>query len=166
MSGRPIVPTNIAVELARLTNRVEALERRRPVAGFWEIKVFADDEPVTAGDGAFIYEIPYDLHRAKLRYVNAFLTTPGTGLTTIQIQNVGTVPDPLTYDMLTIPITIDSGEKSAERAATRWEIDKTFDDVYPWPDSNNTLFFTQQLSIDIDTAAGGSMGLGMMLGVE
>lgn len=159
---RPLYPESTATRAAKLENRVDALERRRAAAGFYQIKVFYDDETVEAGDGAFIFAIPYDLDRAKLLYVNAYVTTASSsGLVTVQIRNVTQA-----FDMLTTPITIDANELDAENAATPWVIDAAFEDEYPWPDSDNTVFYRQQISIDVDTAGTGAMGLGVMLGFD
>jgi hypothetical protein len=153
---------------------VAALERRRPVAGFYEIKLFADDETVTTGDGVFILAIPFDLNKAKLKYVNTFVTTvSSSGLVTVQIHNLGSTQNPAGFDMLSTRITIDANEKDAETAATRWAIKgmelpplSTSYAEYGYPDSDNTVFFRQQLRIDVDTAGTGAMGLGIMLGFD
>lgn len=175
MAGRPLSRQNEGNLLAQLESRVRALERRRDVSGHYEIKLFGDDEAVTVGDGRFSFEIPRNLDKARLRYVNAFVTTvSSSGLVTVQIHNVGTVADPISLDMLSVPITIDANEKSAEQAATEWVIKDTFDDTlgdpsyseYGFPYADYTVFYRQHLRIDIDTAGTGAMGLGVMLGFD
>lgn len=159
---RPLYPESTATRAAKLENRVDALERRRGAAGFYQIKVFADDETVEVGDNAFVFAIPYDLDRSKLLYVNAYITTvSSSGLVTVQIRNKTQA-----FDMLTTPVTIDAGELDAENAATPWVIDAQYEDEYPWPDSDNTVFYRQQIAIDVDTAGTGAMGLGVMLGFD
>lgn len=156
-AGRPLYRVTDTTQIGQLGNRVDALERRRPVSGFYEIKVFADDELVETGNGAFIFAIPYDLNKAKLSSVNAFVTTAGTGATTIMIRNVGVT------DMLTTPITIDSGTLDAEDSATAAEIDLSYF-FYGFPDTTSTVFYRDQIAIDVDTVGTGAMGLGVMLG--
>lgn len=173
MGGSPLIRETPESLIARLAKRVDALERRRDVSGHYEIKLFADDEAVTVGDGRFIFAIPFNLTQARLKYVNAYVTTTGTGVTTVQIFNLGSVADPAAFDMLTTPITIDSGEKDSETAATPWEIAgqevpplTTSYAQYGFPYADNTVFFKQQLRIDIDTAGAGAMGLGINLGFD
>jgi hypothetical protein len=173
MAGRPIGRETIEAVVARLANRVDALERRRPVAGHYEIKLFGDDEAVAVGDGRFTFGIPFDLDKAKLRYVNAYVTTTGSGLTTIQIHNLGSAAVPAAFDMLNVPITIDAGEKDSETAATPWEIAGQEPApatpsyaIYGFPYTDNTVFFKQQIRIDIDAAGSGAMGLGIQIGFD
>lgn len=173
LAGRPLKRASLEDVIASLVRRVDMLERRRPQAGHYEIKLFADDEAVAVGNGRFLLGIPFDLNKAKLRYVNAYVTTVGVGLTTIQIHNIGTGASPQNYDMLTTPITIDSGEKDSETAFTRWQIsgqelppDDPSYAVYGFPDTDNTVFFKQQLRIDVITAGTGAMGLGIQLGFD
>lgn len=175
VSGRPLNRQNEGNLLAQLTARVEALERRRDVSGHYEIKLFADDDVIETGNGRFIFEVPYNLDKGRLRYVNAYVTTvSSSGLVTVQIHNVGTVSNPVGMDMLSTPMTIDANEKSAEDAATPWVIKDTFADTggdpsyseYGFPYADYTVFYRQQLRIDIDTAGTGAMGLGVMLGFD
>lgn len=174
MAGRPIGRQSLGALVAQLEERVKALERRRPVSGHYEIKLFGDDEAVTVGDGRFMFNIPYNLDKAKLRYVNIYVTTSGTGPTTVQIHNNGSTPAPADFDMLNTPITIESGERDAEtNETTPWEIaGKEFPpaspsySIYGFPYTDNTVFFKQQIRIDIDAAASGAMGLGIQLGIE
>lgn len=146
--------------IAKLMNRVAALERRKAVAGFYEIKVFADDEEVEVGNGAFIFAIPIDLDRARLRYANAFLTTSGSGDTEVMIHNIG-----VGTDMLSSPITIDSGELNAETSASPVVI-KTSDFFVNYPDTDATVYRRDQIRIDVDSVGSGAMGLGVMLGFD
>jgi hypothetical protein len=159
-SGNPLYPETTDTLAGKLENRVASVERRKAVAGFYEIKVFADDEEIEVGDGAFIFAIPYDLNRAQLRYANAFVTTVGVGLITIQFRNVTQA-----VDMLSTPITIDSGELNGETAVTPVVI-KTTDIVIPWPDNDATVYARDQISIDVDTIGTGALGLGVMLGFD
>lgn len=173
MGGNPLIRETPESLIARLARRVDALERRRDVSGHYEIKLFGDDEAVVVGDGRFFFGIPFNLDRARLKYVNTYISTSGSGTTTVQIHNVGTVATPQNYDMLNIPITIDSGEKDSETAAVDWEIagqevppTPISYAVYGFPDADNTVFFKQQLRIDIDAVGSGAMGLGIQIGFD
>ena len=174
MAGRPLGRQTLGALVAQLEERVKALERRRAVSGHYEIKLFADDEAVAVGDGRFMFNIPYNLDKAKLRYLNIYVTTAGSGPTTVQLHNNGSVADPANFDMLNTPITIESGELDAEtNFTTPWEIaGKEFPPadpsyaIYGFPYTDNTVFFKQQIRIDIDAAGSGAMGLGIQLGIE
>jgi hypothetical protein len=160
-SGRPIYPTSEVTQMGLLTNRVDSLERRKAVAGFYEIKVFADDEELETGDGAFIFAIPLDLDESTLRYANAFITTvSSSGLVTVQFRNVTQG-----VDMLSTRITIDVGETNGETAATPAVI-KTSDIVIPYPLTDASVFERDLIAIDVDTAGTGAKGLGVMLGFD
>lgn len=160
--------------VAQLEERVKALERRRAVSGHYEIKLFGDAEAVAVEEGRFIFGVPYSLDKAKLRYVNTYVTTVGSGPTTVQIHNTGSVAVPADFDMLSDPVTIESGEFDAEtNFTTPWVIsgqDHPPDDIsyaeYGFPYSDNTVFYKQQLRIDITVAGSGAMGLGIQLGIE
>lgn len=159
-SGRPLYQESLETQVAKLINRVEALERRRAVSGHYQIKVFMDDETVQTGDDAFIFVVPFDLDRSHLLSCNIYVTTASSsGLVTVQLRKVQN-----SHDLLSVPLTIDSGEFSAETAATPAEIDTTMNDLYAYPDPNNTVYFNDRISIDVDTAGTGAMGLGVMLG--
>lgn len=158
--------------IADLVRRVDRLERRRPVAGHYAIKIFADDQPVIVGDGAFFFAIPFDLNRAQLRYVNAYVSTPSSfDVVTVQIHNVGSTANPISLDMLSTPITIDANDNDAETSTNRWVILGMEQPTpsyaqYGFPYSDNTVFFKQQLRIDVDTAGTGAQGLGVQLGFD
>jgi hypothetical protein len=158
MPGRPLYPLTQSTYLGQIGNRVDALERRRDVTGFYEIKVFADDETVILGDGAFIFAIPYDLSGGKLRSINAFVTTAGGADLVVMIHNVTHIGPNL--DLLTTPITIDAGTLDADQSATLAEIDTTVGDVYAYPHPNNRVLNRDQIRIDVDADGGGAMGLG------
>ena len=173
MAGRPLFRQTPGSLLAQLEARVTALERRRPVSGHYEIKLFADDEAVSVVEGRFMFNVPYNLDKGKLRYINTYVTTVGSGPTTVQVHNNGSTPRPANFDMLSTPITIETGERDAEtNETTPWFIlgmeppPDTSYAVYGFPYSDNTVFFKQQLRIDITVAGGGAMGLGIQLGIE
>jgi hypothetical protein len=114
-----------------------------PSLAMWPIKVFRDDIPVTTGDGKFIWLIPEDLDGHTLMKVEAANTTTGTGATTIQIRKVGV------GDMLTTPITIDSGEKNSKDAGTQSVVSTAAIATVAWGD---------HIAFDFDAAGAGALG--------
>lgn len=144
---------NLYSDVAGHGFRIRQLERRPPpVVGFYEIKVFADEgfgSDVEAGDGKFIWVIPYDLDGTNLVDADAFVTTVGSGATIIQIRNITQA-----VDMLTTRITIDAGDfHSFPPGPTQADID----------DANNTVVTGDRIAIDVDSAGAGAKGLGIML---
>lgn len=133
--------------LANQGSRIAALEAN-PVIAMYEIKVFADDDFVATGDGWFIFAIPQDLDGKRLLSAEAFVTTVGSSATVVQIRKVGG------SDMLSTLITVDSGEFTSYDSSSR-SVVSAGDDV----------FVKDLIAIDVDTAGGGSMGLGVMLGI-
>lgn len=158
--ARPLYYQSETTQIGQLNNRVDTLERRQAVTGAYQIKVFADDEEIETGNGAFIFAIPYDLDRSRLESCNIYITTvSSSGLVTVMIRNVSEG-----FDMLLTPLTIDVGELNAETAATPAVIDDEMADEFAYPYRNNTVFYTNQIAIDVDAAGTGAMGLGVMLG--
>ena len=162
MAGRPLVRQTAHTQIGNLNNRVDALERNIRGGGFYEIKIFADDQVVTAGDNKFVFAVPGDLDGARLRYCNAFVTTASSGIMEIMIRKAPA------FDMLIIPITIDSGELDAENAADPPVIDLTYTEGNPPGagayERNNTVYYRDQICIDVDDPGSGAMGLGVQLG--
>lgn len=119
-----------------------------PIPAVLFIKVFGDDQSVSAGDKAFEFEVSRDMDGKHLSDVESYVTTvSSSGLVTVQIRKVGIA------DMLTTKCTIDAGELNSKDAATPAVIDAANDDV-AWGD---------HISIDVDAAGTGAMGLGVML---
>lgn len=112
----------------------------------WPIKVFRDDIAISTGDGKFIWLIPEDLDGHTLMKVEAFVSTAGTGATTVQVRKVGT------GDMLTTPITIDSGDLNSLDAATQPVVSTG---------AVADVVHGNHIAIDIDAAAAGATGLGV-----
>lgn len=120
---------------------------RHPQEVVYEIKVFADDEDVVAGDTAFFLEVPVHANEYVLTSVGAYLTTTGSGATTVQVRHDAN------GDMLSTAMTIDSGERSTLTAATPPVINTAVRRV-AWGDF---------IHIDVDTVAAGSQGLAIKL---
>ncbi len=98
-----------------------------------------------AGDGAAYFRVPSTLNGMRLIAVAAAVTTvSSSGAITVQVYNMG-IPD----DMLTTPLTIDSGEADSLTAATPAVIDAANDEV-----ATGNL-----IRIDIDGAGTGAKGL-------
>src|SRR6187431_965878 len=74
----------------------------------WPFKIFSDAQLVATGDGKLIFEIPFDLDEWSLVYVRIYVTTTGSGTTTVQIRNITQG-----HDLLSTKATIDSGETSS-----------------------------------------------------
>ena len=91
------------------------------------IIVFSDADDVATGDGAgdVFVSVPSELNGWDLVGVAAHVQTAGTtGTTDIQVHNVTQAAD-----MLSTKLTIDSGEKDSDTAATPAVIDAANDDV-------------------------------------
>lgn len=132
----------------------QLFRRPAPVAAtiaVYEIKVFEDDEELEVREEAFVWQIPEDLDQSEIIKVEAFITTSGSGATTINIR----AGDPCTAgtDILTTPITIDSGDCNSKDAATQPVISGDVWEV-AWGD---------HLHIDVDAFGTGAMGLGVIV---
>jgi hypothetical protein len=131
-------------------------EKWRPLAPpTYHIKVFPDTRPVATGDEKFVFMVSRDMGGYTpdlgepypsfyLYDAEAYVST--TGANTIQIRNVTQ-----SNDMLSTPLTIDSGEFTTRTATTQRVIDPG-DSVVDWGDL---------ISIDVDVAGG--YGLGVIL---
>lgn len=133
-----------------LLSRIKRLEAVPPRAVF-EIKLFADAvwpdsvSIVTLGDARFVLAIAEKLDGAYLLQVEAYLTTAGSGDTSVMVRNAtGAV------DMLLTPVTIPAGETCASTVATD-------------PD-NDQVEACDLIALDVDAAGGGdAKGLGVIL---
>lgn len=135
--------------LARL-RRLEAI----PPRAVFEIKLFADAawpdavSIVTVGNGRFILEIgDEDLDGAYLLAVQAYITTAGSGDTSVMIRNITQA-----HDMLNSALVIASGDLSSCGEPADIDLD------------NDQVAWCDQIAIDVDAAGGGSAkGLGVTL---
>lgn len=148
--SRPIYEPNMQRTAARLNYGQEQLFRRPPLRGspVYAIKVFADDILNLTGNGRFIFLMTRDMQDRELVEVEGYNTTAGTGATTVQVRNeTGAV------DMLSTPITIDSGDLNSKDASVQPVVDA----------GNATVNWGDHIAIDMDAVGTGSMGFGVVL---
>lgn len=151
MSTMQIPTRQDARELLRdIVRRLRRLETLPPRAVF-EIKLFADAawsdsvSIVVTGDGRFILSIAEELDGAYLLKVQIYLTTAGSGDTSVMVRNATT-----DIDMLNDAVVIPAGEK----CAVSIDID---------PD-NQQVSGCDEVALDVDAAGGGdAKGLGAIL---
>lgn len=113
----------------------------------YEIKVYEDQTVNTVLDDAFVFEIPEDLDASQIVKVEAFITTAGGSDTVVNIR-AGDPCDTGT-DILSTPITIDSGECNSKDASVQPVISGGTWDV-SWGD---------HIHIDVDQASGNGLGV-------
>ena len=78
------------------------------------------DTPVSEGIDIFVFLIDHDMNGLSLVRAAGFLSTPGSGDTTVQVRNKSNI-DPLTSlgpDLLLHPINIESMEESSHLATS------------------------------------------------
>ena len=133
-----------------LLSRVKRLEAVPPRAVF-EIKLFADEiwpdtaSIVTVGDGRFKLSIADKLDGAYLLEVQIYVTTVGSGDTSVTVYN-----NTASVDMLNTAVVIPAGEKCAISVDTD-------------PD-NDQVRSCDEIWLNVDAAGGGSAkGLGVIL---
>jgi hypothetical protein len=114
----------------------------------FHIKVSSDTAVLTGGAGQFIFAIPPDLNGAFLLTAAGYLSTPGTGDTLVSVNNVTT-----SNEVLTSEIQIDGGTTTSYTSAVPVVVNF----------GNSEVHTGDLLSIDVDTAGGGAMGLGVIL---
>lgn len=113
----------------------------------FEIKVFEDDEIVTAGDGKFKFAIPEDLDGAILSKAEAWVTgASGSGTIIVQLRN-----ESASVDMLSTELHIDAGDSNSKDSATPHVVDPGAA-VVAWGD---------EIWINVDNAGSGALGLGV-----
>lgn len=117
----------------------------------YEIKVFEDQTLVEVLDDAFVWEIPEDLDGAQVVKVEAFISTAGGDVLTVQIRHSD--PCDVGANILTTPITIDAGDCNSKDAAVQPVISGGVFDV-AWGD---------HLHCDVDDDGDGAMGLGLIV---
>lgn len=140
--------------MSRAERDIRMLYRRVIIpVGYFEIKVWADQPKVGktngTGDALFVLEIPEDLHLKHLKVARAYVSTAGSGVTTVQVRNV----DNGNVDMLSTPITIDSGLRSSIFSTTQRVIDE----------GSNVVHDADQIAIDVDDMPTDAAGLGVIL---
>lgn len=143
---RPAHQRGPAREVAVTAKTTGDLVRQPSVADVrYKIKVFADDELVSAGDGYLFFDVDDDLGGAKLTAVYAYVSTvSSSGAVTIQIHNVTGAAD-----MLSTALTIDASEKRSKTAAIAAAIDP----------AQAAVADGDEIRIDVDGAGTGAKGL-------
>jgi hypothetical protein len=113
------------------------------------LKVMADDEALTIGDGKINLTIPSVLNGMNLVEVAAHVyTVSSSGLPSIAIYNVTD-----SQDMLSVNCTIDASENDSKDATTAPTINNSYDDVATG----------DVIRIDVDAAGTGTKGLEVRL---
>lgn len=102
------------------------------------IKILADDDTLTTGDGKFILTVPSFLDGKELTNIVVSCTTvSSSGIPSFQIHNLTTA-----QDILTTNVTIDQGEYSSLNATTPVEIN----------DAQNSVSTGDRLRFDCDVS--------------
>ena len=133
-------------------DRLRHLEANPPTAHY-EIKVHADGFPFAAGDSAFVFLVPLDIDLWVLTDAQAFISTVGSSGVTVQIRRIRDgVPD---VDMLTTPITIDTGKYTSYASMTTRVINMNA--------NTNQVLAHDLIAIDVDADGTTAQGLGVVL---
>jgi len=125
--------------------------------GYFEYKVYLDPghpyavlDPtlpiVRVGPGQFIVEITEDLDNARLVKCHCFVSVAGAVTVTLRRIRGGSA-----VTMLSVPLTIDAGEKSSYDAATPFAINV----------ANAVVLTGDQIATDVLAADGTAAGLGV-----
>jgi hypothetical protein len=129
-----------------------------PVTGEWtliamdaakviELKVVSDTMNPITGNGIVVFCIPDAMNGMKLFSAAAYLTTAGSGTTTVQVRNASS-----SNDMLSTAITIDTNELTSYTATQ-----SVVNALYAQVATGNLI------AIDVDATAPASKGLGVIL---
>lgn len=140
----------IGIHWPRPTIRYFHEDKWRDIVGtaLYEIKITSDDGG-TATTDKFIFAIPFELDLWVLARAEAYVTTVGAGITTIDVNN-----DTTALDMLATHIRIDSGEKTSYTAAIPSVAAAT---------PNNEVHTGDMVHIIVEAVGSGVQGLGVIL---
>lgn len=122
-----------------------------PKMALLHIKVTGDlitDDPITVGDGAFIFAFSEDMGGARLGMAEAFLSTVDSGNVIVQIRNITQG-----FDMLSTRLQIDAGDYHSKDSGTPVVVNA----------GANYAAFGDLIAIDVDSGSDG-LGLGVILG--
>lgn len=108
------------------------------------IKVKADDRSVPVQDGIFKFDLMRDMDELYLFDAEAYITT--TGSCTVSLRN-----DSLGQELLSVPMTIDSGDRHTRFATTKRQINPV------------QCFWGDEIWINVDAVGGDVKGLGVSL---
>lgn len=109
------------------------------------------DVALAVGDGQAWFFVPPGLDGYDITYVGASRAPGGTGVPQFQIRNV-----PLTQDLLSTKITIDSGEEWSGDAATPPVINT----------ANDALVVGYRWAVDVDAAGTNSFNCVVIIGAK
>ena len=134
--------------------RIENLEKRpiRKAKVIYHVKVTDDIKPIVAGDapvknGGCIWTVPLDVDGFKLIEVEIFQSTPGGGITQVQLRKVGI------GDMLSTRVQIDSGEYASKDSGTQRVINA----------AQSEVAHKQRIAFDIDAVHSAARGLEVVM---
>lgn len=108
------------------------------------IEIAAPEQTPVTGDSQQVIMCMADLDGGHLVDAQAYHVTAGTGTTTVQIRNITQA-----VDMLSTPVTIDTGDLDSYDAATPPVIDV----------ANDLVTVQDQIGIDIDGVQASAEGL-------
>lgn len=115
----------------------------------FEIKVFEDDEIVTAGDGKFKFAIPEDLDQAIFSKAEAWVT----GASSSGVVQVSLLNNSGSGDLLLDPLEIDPGELNSKDATNPHVVDE----------ANAVVSWGDEIWVNVDSAGTDALGLGVAL---
>ena len=125
--------------------------------GNYEIKLFPDQElatilgmsaPVVVGSDLFTFMIPEDLHSCRLRYCDAYLSTPAAGAVVSMVRNVDSGEDLLEPPGVSVP----GGAYSSRTTPS-----------VPVQGAGAECAWGDRITIDVTAAGSGGWGLGLIL---
>lgn len=100
----------------------------------------------STGDSKAYFRVSEEMNGLNLTAVSLTCSTSGSGETSVQIRRVRSA---VSVDMLTTPLTIDSGEVDSSTAATAAVIDTSNDDIQTG----------DQIHFDLDSIGSGVLGV-------
>lgn len=114
----------------------------------FEIKLFGDGLPNLVASPRITIAIPKDLDGQELVNVELYVTTPSSsGKPTVQLFNATTG-----HNMLTVPVTVDVGEKNSRYASVAVDIDSAHS-IVSWAD---------EIDVNVTVPGAGSQGMGII----
>lgn len=119
-----------------------------PIPARFCIQLSAEDEAPDSGDGLWHLPVEPDWAGTYLRSAEAFVRTAGSGVTQIQLHNLGEAAD-----LLTSRIEIDASENFSWDSTPRSEVDEDME----------ALELGDVIRVDMDAVGSGIEGLKLLL---